>query len=100
VPTRQFESFLETINRELGVHLRLPSGPANNSGFRVAFPNEGTPRPRYLGRAMNRDMADRLHTGIPSSKYAHYTYSADIIQELCLPVVVNKSVERPGYLAA
>jgi hypothetical protein len=94
VPTKQFESFLETINRNLGVHLRIPSGPANSSGFRVAFPNEGTPRPRYLGRAMNKDMADRLHADIPSSKYALDTYSANIIQQLYFPLLLNKEYRK------
>lgn len=69
VPTNQFESLLKTVNRELGVQLRIPSSATNNDGFRATFPNEGTPRPRYLGRATNRDTADKLHANIPPSTF-------------------------------
>jgi hypothetical protein len=69
VPTKQFESLLKKINQELDVHLRIPSGPTNNNGFRSSFPNDGTPRPRYLGRATNRETADKLHADIPPRKW-------------------------------
>jgi hypothetical protein len=82
VPTEQFAAFLKTINHQLGVNLRIPLGPSNNSGFRVTFPNEGTPRPRYLGRTTNRDAADKLHADIPPSEYGLDANNADHDQEL------------------
>jgi hypothetical protein len=68
VPTKQFEHFLRTISEKLRINLTLPSGAANY-GFQVAFENDGTPRPRYLGRATNRDMAENLKTTAPPSYY-------------------------------
>jgi hypothetical protein len=52
VPTKQFESFLWNINRKLGTSLRIPTG--GKGAFHVTFDNDGTPQPRYLGRATNR----------------------------------------------
>jgi hypothetical protein len=78
VPTKQFESFLGTINQKLGLYLTIPSGPTSNSGFRLTFPHDGNPRPRYLGRATSRKAAEKLQTDILPSKdiYDFYnTYS-------------------------
>lgn len=69
VPTKQFEKFLGEINQQMGLHLTIPSGPTNDGGFRVTFSNDGTPQPRYLGRALNRETAERLHLEVPPSKY-------------------------------
>jgi hypothetical protein len=56
VPTKQFESFLWNINRKLGTSLRIPTG--SKGAFYVTFDNDGTPQPRYLGRATNREVRD------------------------------------------
>jgi len=66
VPTRQLEYFLATINKKLGTKLTIPTG-GSNSAFEVTFASDGTPRPRYLGRSTNRDMADTLKNNVPPS---------------------------------
>lgn len=68
VPTKQFEHFLRTINNKLSTHLSIPSGSAS-SGFQVTFESDGMPRPRYLGRATNRDTAENLRVAVPPSYY-------------------------------
>lgn len=68
VPTKQLKHFLQTINNTLNVNLTLPSGAAKG-GFQVTFENDGTPRPRYLGRANNREMAEALRLAPPPSYY-------------------------------
>ena len=40
-----------------------------NGGFVVTFENDGTPRPRYLGRSTGREMADSLKNNAPPSYY-------------------------------
>jgi hypothetical protein len=56
VPTKQFEFFLWNINRKLGTSLRIPTG--GKGAFHVTFDNDGTPQPRYLGRATKREVRD------------------------------------------
>lgn len=68
VPTKQFEHFLMIINSKLGTDLTIPSGGAKGA-FQVTFENDDTPRPRYLGRATNRDMAENLKAATPPSYY-------------------------------
>ena len=60
--------FLQTINNKLGTKLTIPSG-GTKGGFNITFKNDGTPRPRYLGRATNREMAENLKTKAPESYY-------------------------------
>lgn len=68
VPTKQFEHFVRTINSTLGINSILPSG-TSNGGFQVTFESDGTPRPRYLGRAISKEMAESLRTAVPPSYY-------------------------------
>jgi hypothetical protein len=68
VPTKQLEHLLRTINATLGTGLTIPSGGAT-SGFKVTFENDGTPRPRYLGRSTDQEMAENLKTSAPPSHY-------------------------------
>ncbi|KAE9379176.1 hypothetical protein N431DRAFT_397291 [Stipitochalara longipes BDJ] len=68
VPTKQFEHFLEIINRSLKTNLTIPAGGANGA-FQVTFENDGTPQPRYLGRSTNREMADNLKDNVPPRYY-------------------------------
>jgi hypothetical protein len=56
VPTKEFEFFLWNINLKLNTNLRIPTG--GNRVFHVTFDNDGTPQPRYLGRATNREVRD------------------------------------------
>jgi len=67
VPTKQFEHFLDSINRKLDTNLVVQAG--NDSQFKVTFEDDGTPRPRYLGRANNKAMAEGLRTSCPPSHF-------------------------------
>jgi hypothetical protein len=69
VPTEQFVHFLNLINKTLNIQLTLPTGGGGNSPFRVSFENNGTPRPRYLGRSGNLNMIENLKNNIPSSDF-------------------------------
>ena len=66
VPTKQLQAFLIIINQTLKIQLTIPSGGANDV-FQVTFANDGTPRPRYLGRSTTKAMAEDLRTAIPPS---------------------------------
>ncbi|KAF7901853.1 uncharacterized protein EAF01_007151 [Botrytis porri] len=67
VPTKQVEYFLAVINRSLGTNLTIPSGSAG--AFDAVFSNDGTPYPRYLGRVLNKNMADELRENVPPRYY-------------------------------
>ncbi|KAM3068689.1 hypothetical protein ACMFMG_010868 [Clarireedia jacksonii] len=67
VPTKQLEYFLTVINQSLGASLTIPSGA--KGAFKTVFNNDGTPYPRYLGRALNQRMADGLREVIPPRHY-------------------------------
>ena len=68
VPTKQFEHFISGINKQLGTNLSIPSG-RGGEGFRISFEDDGKLRPRYMGRADNKDMADILRKQCPPSYY-------------------------------
>jgi hypothetical protein len=68
VPTQQFANFLQTINTCFHTHLTISSG-SGNGAFQVTFNDDGTPRPRYLGRATNKDMAAKLRNDAPPSYF-------------------------------
>ncbi|KAF7949015.1 hypothetical protein EAE96_008191 [Botrytis aclada] len=67
VPTKQVEYFLAVINRSLGTNLTIPSG--SGGAFDAVFNNDGTPYPRYLGRVLNKNMADELRENVPPRYY-------------------------------
>ncbi|QSZ30659.1 hypothetical protein DSL72_000217 [Monilinia vaccinii-corymbosi] len=67
VPTRQVEHFLAVINRTLGTNLTIPSG--SKGAFDAVFNSDGTPYPRYLGRVLNKNMADELRENVPPRYY-------------------------------
>jgi hypothetical protein len=46
----------------------MPSGGTNGT-FMVSFENDGTPRPRYLGRTSNREAAETLRNNVPPAYY-------------------------------
>lgn len=50
VPTSQFQIFLDKVNKDLGVALSIPAG-VNADRFLMKFGQDGTPRPRYIGRS-------------------------------------------------
>jgi hypothetical protein len=68
VPTKQVEYFLAVINRSLGTSLTIPSGAKGIFNI-VLSKDDGTPYPRYLGRALNQKMADDLREVIPPRYY-------------------------------
>ena len=68
VPAKQLQDFLELINRSLSTSLAMPSNGANGT-FMVSFENDGTPRPRYLGRSTNKEAAESLRNNIPPTYY-------------------------------
>jgi len=70
VPTDQFVAFLATVNESLGLQLTIPSGH-RGSAFQVNFENDATPKPRYLGKSTNQEMADDLHNKVPPNWYKH-----------------------------
>ncbi|KAF7879419.1 hypothetical protein EAF04_000615 [Stromatinia cepivora] len=67
VPTKQVEYFLAVINRSLGINLTIP--PGSKGEFEAVFNNDGTPYPRYLGRVLNKKMADELKENVPPRYY-------------------------------
>ncbi|EDO04703.1 hypothetical protein SS1G_07186 [Sclerotinia sclerotiorum 1980 UF-70] len=67
VPTKQVEYFLAVINRSLGINLTIPLG--SKGAFEAVFNRDGTPYPRYLGRALNKKMADELRENVPPRYY-------------------------------
>lgn len=68
LPALQVERFLIIINRTLGTGLKLPDA-AMDIGLLVDFPIDGTPRPRYLGRADQRVKAEYLKRSAPASTF-------------------------------
>jgi hypothetical protein len=67
VPTKQFEHFLNGINKGLNINLSIPAHGDNP--FRIVFDDDGTPRPRYLGQANNKAMAENLRNTCPPSYF-------------------------------
>lgn len=65
VPTLQVEQFLQSINCSLGCNLSLPS----SASFKTSFPIDGTPRPWYLGRSTDREVAEGLKLSAPSASW-------------------------------
>ncbi|KAM5351321.1 hypothetical protein ACJ41O_004044 [Fusarium nematophilum] len=57
IPSAQFEVFLEEINLELGISLRVPVG-TNTDKFYMQFGEGATPRPRYLRRSQDEASLD------------------------------------------
>jgi hypothetical protein len=60
---------------------------AVKTGFLLDFPEDGTPRPRYLGRSDEREMAEVLKQAVPSR-----TYKPDGERELSIDPT-DKSLE-------
>lgn len=68
VPTIQVEYFLSQINEKLHMSLAMPD-EESTSNFFVEFAADGNPRPRYLGRSTEREMAEGLKQAVPSASY-------------------------------
>lgn len=68
VLTRHFNHFLAKINSFLQTKLIIPAGAKGAFELRFAT-HDGTPRPRYMGHAKNKDEADKLKNNIPPSHF-------------------------------
>lgn len=64
VPTRQFQNFLDRLNKTLSIQLAIPPG-ANAEKFAVIFGQMQTPIPRFLGHASNLAAFNRLTKSVP-----------------------------------
>ncbi|KAL1911262.1 hypothetical protein Sste5344_003066 [Sporothrix stenoceras] len=64
VPTRQFQSFLDRLNKTLNIQLTIPPG-VNGDKFAVIFGQMKTPVPRFLGRAPDLVAFGRLTKAVP-----------------------------------
>lgn len=64
VPAAEVEAFFSEINTELNLQLGFPVTEANRH-FVLGFDQEGSPRPRYLGRIKSKQDLERLETKIP-----------------------------------
>ncbi|OBT62350.1 hypothetical protein VE03_08437 [Pseudogymnoascus sp. 23342-1-I1] len=68
VPLSQVEHFIWIINRHLKTHLGIPV-MERDPGFVIDFPDDGTPRPRYIGRSNDYETAVLTKKAIPSKGY-------------------------------
>ncbi|KAI9803686.1 MAG: hypothetical protein M1833_000598 [Piccolia ochrophora] len=68
VPAYQVLEFLMNINDAYGTELTFPPEP-EKLGFLISFPNNNTPRPRYLGCSQRKDMFEKLSKKIPAEDF-------------------------------
>jgi hypothetical protein len=68
VPLAQVEHFIWIINRHLKTHLGIPI-MERDPGFIIDCPDDGTPRPRYIGRSNDYETAVLTKKAIPSKGY-------------------------------
>lgn len=68
VPLAQVEHFIWIINRHLKTHLGIPI-MERDPGFIIDCPDDGTPRPRYIGRSNDYETAVLTKKAIPSKRY-------------------------------
>lgn len=64
LPAAEVEAFFSEINTELKMQLGFPDTEANRH-FVLSFDQEGSPRPRYLGRIKSKQDLEELETKIP-----------------------------------
>lgn len=68
MPLAQVEHFIWIINRHLKTHLGIPV-MERDPAFVIDFPDDGTPRPRYIGRSNDYETAVLTKKAIPSKSY-------------------------------
>lgn len=68
VPLIQVEHFIWIINRHLKTHLGIPI-MERDPAFIIDCPDDGTPRPRYIGRSNDYETAVLTKKAIPSKGY-------------------------------
>ncbi|CAL5867574.1 uncharacterized protein PFLUO_LOCUS1793 [Penicillium psychrofluorescens] len=64
VPALQAKALLTQINAFY--HCQLCFEPRDQRGLLLSFPDDGTPRPIYLGKSMNRHTKEQLELSIPA----------------------------------
>ncbi|KAG9240102.1 hypothetical protein BJ878DRAFT_320174 [Calycina marina] len=67
VTTKQLEHFLKTINQSLMINLTVEA--PEDSQFKVMFVDDGTSRPRYLGRTNSKIGFETLRNSCPASYF-------------------------------
>ena len=68
LPALEVETFIDDINKELDTCLKFPR-PNREPGFLLRFDEEGSPRPRYLGRVDLEVTVDEMESKIPPPEY-------------------------------
>ncbi|OAX84461.1 hypothetical protein ACJ72_01161 [Emergomyces africanus] len=70
VPNHQVRDLIEEINREIKTQLSIPFD--KEPGFLIAFEDDGTPQPIYLGISSSRDQKEEMELTIPDTPTYHY----------------------------
>ena len=65
VPSDEVAALLEEINRDMDLKLEFPDR-FKYAGFRVDFPGDGTPRPRFLGISSSRIAFVAMEKNVPA----------------------------------
>lgn len=65
LPAAQVQQLLNELNQAFKINLTLPTDP--DLGLLLAFEEDGTPKPQYLGQSCSRETKDLLMTKIPES---------------------------------
>ena len=68
MPALEVKALIHDIDRELGTCLAFPR-PAREPGFLLNFDEQGSPRPRYLGRVNVDISVDEMESKIPGPEY-------------------------------
>ena len=83
VPEKEVQVLFEEISQELDIHVTFPD-ITKEPGFQLAFLDEGSPRPRYLGRLTNDCSMDELEQAIPAAGSS--TEEPEQLDERSLPM--------------
>ncbi|OJD13377.1 hypothetical protein AJ78_06166 [Emergomyces pasteurianus Ep9510] len=70
VPSTQVQDLIEEINTEFESHVSVPFD--QEPGFLIAFEDDGTPQPRYLGTSSSRNQKEEMELAIPEAPTDHY----------------------------
>ncbi|KAI9843863.1 MAG: hypothetical protein M1838_002420 [Thelocarpon superellum] len=79
LPAHQVDAFFELINTKLRTRLHFPE-PSEEPGFLLHFSDDGTPRPRFLGRCNSKAGFEELEMMMPSEDFQPEPNQASGIQ--------------------
>lgn len=68
MPALEVDALIRDINKELGTYIKLPK-TGREPGFLLNFDEQGSPRPRYLGRVDVDITVDEMESKIPSPDF-------------------------------